>query len=87
MIILVIMIKQDWVGKVTHWEMSQKFKFDYTKKWYMHNSSAALENDTYELLYLDGSPNLSQKTRPDNKQQQKRELTNLSTSLSQLTTE
>ena len=26
----------DWVGKVIHWVMSKKFKFDHTNKWYMH---------------------------------------------------
>ena len=27
----------DWVGKVIHWEMCKKFKFDHTNKWYMYN--------------------------------------------------
>ena len=27
----------DWVGKVIHWELCTKFKFDHTKKGYMHN--------------------------------------------------
>ena len=26
---------QDWVGKVIHWEMCKKFKFDDANKWYM----------------------------------------------------
>ena len=34
----------DWVGKVIHWEMRQKFKFDHTNKWYMHNPAAVREN-------------------------------------------
>ena len=29
--------RHDWVGKMIHWEMCKKFKFDYTNKWYMHN--------------------------------------------------
>ena len=29
--------RHDWVGKVIHWEMCKKFKFDHTDKWYMHN--------------------------------------------------
>ena len=29
--------RHDWVGKVIHWEMCKKFKFDHTNKWYMHN--------------------------------------------------
>ena len=26
--------------------MCKKFKFDYTNKWYMHNTASVLENDT-----------------------------------------
>ena len=29
--------RHDWVGRVIHWEMCTKFKFDHTNKWYMHN--------------------------------------------------
>ena len=39
--------RHDWVGKVIHWEMCKKFRFDLTNKWYMHNPAPALENDTY----------------------------------------
>ena len=38
--------RHDWVGKVIHWEMCKKFKFDHTNKWYMHNQAPLLENDT-----------------------------------------
>ena len=38
--------KHDWVGKVVHWEMSRKFQFDHTNKWYMHNPAPVVENDT-----------------------------------------
>ena len=31
------------MGKVIHWEMCKKFKFDFTKKWYMHNPASVLE--------------------------------------------
>ena len=41
----------DWVGKVIHWEMCKKFKFDHTNKWYMHNPAPVLENDTHKLLW------------------------------------
>ena len=41
----------DWVGKVIHWEMCKKLKFDHTTKWYMHNPAYVLENDTYKLLW------------------------------------
>ena len=43
--------KHDWVGKVIHWEMCKKFKFDHIKKWYVHNLAAVLENDTHKLLW------------------------------------
>ena len=33
----------DWVCKVIHWEMSKKFNFDYTNKWYMHNPAPVLK--------------------------------------------
>ena len=42
--------RHDWVGKVIHWEMCKKFKFDPTNKWYMHNPAPVLENDTHKLL-------------------------------------
>ena len=61
--------RHDWVGKVIPWEMCKKFKFDYTNKWYMHNSAHVLENDTHKLLWhTHGSPNLGQKTRLNNNQ-------------------
>ncbi len=30
--------RHDWVGKVIHWDMCKKFKFDHSNKWYMHIS-------------------------------------------------
>ena len=42
--------RHDWVGKVIHWEMCKKFKFDHTNKWYMHNPASALENDTLHQI-------------------------------------
>ena len=42
--------RHDWVGKVIHWEMCKKVKFDHTNKWYMHNQAPVLENDTHKLL-------------------------------------
>ena len=41
----------DWVGKVIHWEMCKKFKFDHANKWYMHNPAPVLENDTHKFLW------------------------------------
>ena len=43
--------RNDLVGKVIHWEMCKKFKFDHTKKWYMHNPAIVLENDTHKLQW------------------------------------
>ena len=43
--------RHDWVGKVIHWEMCKKFKFDHTNKWYMHNPAPFLENATHKLLW------------------------------------
>ena len=39
------------MGKVIHWELCKKFRFDYTNKWYMHNPESILENETYKLLW------------------------------------
>ena len=41
--------RHDWVGKVIHWELCNKFKYDRTNKWYMHNPASILENDMHEL--------------------------------------
>ena len=43
--------RHDWMGKVIHWEMCKKFKFDHANKWYMHNTAPVLENDTHKLLW------------------------------------
>ena len=43
--------RHDWVGKVMHWEICKKFKFDHTNKWYMHKPAPVLENDTHKLLW------------------------------------
>ena len=43
-------MRHDWVGKVIHWEMCKKFKFDHINKWYMHNPAPVLENIPLKLL-------------------------------------
>ena len=43
--------RHDWVGKVIHWEMCKKFKFNDTNKWYMHHPAHVLENNTHKLLW------------------------------------
>ena len=59
--------RHDWVGKVIHWEMCKKFKFDHTNKWYMHNPAPVLENDTHKLLWDFNiqTDHLIQPRRPD----------------------
>ena len=39
--------RYDWVGKVIHWELSKKLKFDPNNMWYMHNPESIQENETY----------------------------------------
>ena len=43
--------KHDWVGKVIHWEMGKKIKFDNTNKCYMLNQAPVQENDARNLLW------------------------------------
>ena len=38
--------RHDRVGKVIHWDMCKKFKFDHTNKWYIHNNVC-----THKLLW------------------------------------
>ena len=42
--------RHNWVGKVIHWEMCKKFKFDHMNKCYIHNPAYVLENDTQTLI-------------------------------------
>ena len=37
--------------KVIHGELCKKFKFDHTNKWYIHNPTSVLENETQKLLW------------------------------------
>ena len=82
--------RHDWVGKVIHWEMCKKFKFDHANKWHMHNPAPVLENDAHKLLWDFNiqTNHLISARRPNliiiNK---KRKSTKLSTLLSRLTTE
>ena len=43
--------KHVWVGKVIHWELCKKLKFDHTYKWYMHRLESVLENVTHKILW------------------------------------
>ena len=41
--------RHGWVGKMIHWELCKKSKFDHMNKWYMHNPASILDNETYKL--------------------------------------
>ena len=43
--------RHDWVGKLIHWELCKKLKFDHTARWYMHKPESVLENETYKTLW------------------------------------
>ena len=43
--------RHDWVGKVIHWEMCKKCKFEHTNRWYMQNPAHILDNDKHKLLW------------------------------------
>ena len=42
--------RYDWMGKVIHWELCKKLKFDHSNKWYMHNPNSVQENETHKLI-------------------------------------
>ena len=42
--------RHDWVGKVIHWELCNKFKFDPTNKWYMLNRVSVQESEIGKIL-------------------------------------
>ena len=41
---------QDWAGKVIHWELCNKLKFDYADKWHMRKPESLLENELHKIL-------------------------------------
>ena len=42
--------RHNWVGKVIHWEMCKKLKYDHANIWYIHNPARVLVNDMHKLL-------------------------------------
>ena len=40
------MTRYDWVGKVVHWELCKRLKFDRTNKWFIQNVESVQENET-----------------------------------------
>ena len=43
--------RHGWIGKVIHLELCKKLKFDHSNKWYMHNPTSVLQNETHKLLW------------------------------------
>ena len=64
--------RHDWMGKVIHWELSKKFQFDHTNKWYMHNPGKWNAQTPLRFWDKNGSPNLGKTTRPNDSQQKKK---------------
>ena len=66
-IIIIIILRHDWVGKVTHWELCKKLKFEHTNQWYMYNPESFLENEMHKLQW-DFDIQTDQTTRRSNHQ-------------------
>ena len=43
--------KYDWVGKVIHWDLGRRLKFDHSTKWYMHKLESIPENKMHKTLW------------------------------------
>ena len=43
--------QHNWMGKVIHWKLCKKQKFDHTTKWHMHKPEYVLENETHKVLW------------------------------------
>ena len=42
--------RHDWVGRVIHWELCKRLKFDHSAKWYLHKPESVLENEKHKIL-------------------------------------
>ena len=40
-----------WWGKVIHWELCTRLKFNYINKWYIDMIKSVLENETHKILW------------------------------------
>ena len=71
--------RRDCAGKVIHWKLWKKFKFDSTDKWYMHNPGSLQENEKQNLFLGFWRTNISpipgMKTRPSDSYKKKQQLT------------
>ena len=43
--------RHGWFGKVIHWKLCKKMKYDRTNKWYMYKEESILENEIYRILW------------------------------------
>ena len=43
--------RHDCVGKVVHWELYKKFKFDHVNKWHMYNPEIVRGFKTHKILW------------------------------------
>ena len=81
--------RRNWVGKVIHWEICNRIRFDRNNQCYMHNPAPVLENDTHKNLWDFNiqTDHLITARRLDRIINKKREFAKLSILLSRLTTE
>ena len=42
--------RHNWVGKVIHWELCKRLKFDHSTKCDMHKSESVSEIETHKIL-------------------------------------
>ena len=38
--------RHNWKGKLIHWELCKKLKFDHINKWYIYNLESVLKKET-----------------------------------------
>ena len=57
--------RNDRVDKEIHKELCNKFKFNHTNKWFMHNPESVLENGTHKILFEIQTDHLITSRRPN----------------------
>ena len=43
--------RYDLVGRVIHWEVCKRLKFDHTTKWYKYNPKSIIVNEMQKILW------------------------------------
>ena len=43
--------RYDNLGKIVHWNLARKYKFEAGDKWYVHDPESVLENEDYKILW------------------------------------